>query len=154
MPVLSQWGVRAAFAYLLLGFTVGALLLINKGMPLHPVIWSWLPAHIEFLLLGWVLQLTMAVAFWILPRHPRLGGRGNLTHARLAFLLLNLGIWLVVLATVGKTGRSLLWLGRAAELAGVLLFVRHAWLRVLPHPEAKTDPRWEALLARWRDRTP
>lgn len=69
MPRLSQWLIRTALIYLLLGFTLGALLLTHKGIPLHPALWSWLPTHIEFLLMGWIAQLTMGVAFWILPRY-------------------------------------------------------------------------------------
>ena len=49
MPRLSRWMIRAAFAYLLLGFTFGALLLAHKVMPLHSGLWAWRPAHIEFL---------------------------------------------------------------------------------------------------------
>ena len=71
MPRLSQWIIRATFIYLLVGFTVGAFLLAHKGVPLHPALWSLLPAHIEFLLMGCVVQLTMGVAFWILPRYGR-----------------------------------------------------------------------------------
>ena len=56
--------------YLALGMTVGALLLFHKGIPLHPALWRWLPPHLEFLLVGWTLQLAMGVAFWILPRFP------------------------------------------------------------------------------------
>ena len=68
MPRLSQWYIRSAFIYLFLGFTIGALLLANKGIPLHPALWGWLPIHIEFLLIGWLLQLILGMAFWILPR--------------------------------------------------------------------------------------
>lgn len=55
-------------AYLVLGFTLGLLLLVNKGVPIHPALWRLLPAHAEFLLLGWTLQLALGVAYWILPR--------------------------------------------------------------------------------------
>ncbi|MEJ2750657.1 MAG: hypothetical protein P8183_22540 [Anaerolineae bacterium] len=54
MPRLSRWYIRLAFIYLLLGFTVGGLLLANKGVPFYPALWGWLPAHIEFLLMGWI----------------------------------------------------------------------------------------------------
>ena len=84
MPRLSQWYVKLSFGYLLAGFTVGALLLANKGQPLHPALWSLLPAHIEWLLLGWVAQLTLGVAFWILPRFWKEPRRGNTTGAALA----------------------------------------------------------------------
>ena len=57
MPQWSQWYIKLSFGYLLLGFTAGALLLAHKGQPLHPALWSLLPArtlsvHIEWLLIG------------------------------------------------------------------------------------------------------
>ena len=99
MPRLSQWLVRTALIYLLLGFSVGALLLAHKGIPWQPLLWRWLPAHIEFLLMGWVVQLTMGVAFWILPRFWQRARRPWEGFVYLAWLLLNLGIWLVVAGT-------------------------------------------------------
>ncbi len=131
MPRFSQWIIRAAFIYLLLGFTVGALLLTHKGLPLHPVLWGWLPAHIEFLLVGWILQLTMGVAFWILPRYWQKPSRPKEGYAQIAFVLLNLGIWLVVAGTTFGGGRWVLLAGRVAEASAVVLFAGHAWKRIV-----------------------
>jgi cbb3-type cytochrome oxidase subunit 1 len=131
MPRLSQWMVRAAFGYLLLGFTVGALLLAHKGLPLHPILWSWLPAHIEFLLLGWIVQLAMGVAFWILPRFWEKPSRPRENFALAAFVLLNLGIWLVVAGTTFQLGRGALLAGRVVELGAVVLFGVHGWGRIV-----------------------
>ena len=131
MPRLSQWIIRTAFIYLLLGFTFGALLLTHKGIPLHPALWGWLPAHIEFLLIGWIVQLTMGVAFWILPRywkHPR---RPNEIYAQIAFILLNLGIWLVVAGTTFRVGSWVLLAGRVVEVGAVVFFALHAWKRIV-----------------------
>ncbi|GIK57382.1 MAG: hypothetical protein HND44_07370 [Chloroflexi bacterium] len=131
MPRLSQWFIRAAFIYLLSGFTVGALLLAHKGLPLHPALWSWLPAHIEFLLFGWVVQVTMGMAFWILPRYWQQPRRPNPGYATIAFVLLNLGIWLVVAGTTFRAGPWFLPAGRAAEGAAVAFFALHAWRRIV-----------------------
>lgn len=131
MPRLSQWLVRGAFLYLLLGFTIGALLLTHKGIPLHPLLWRWLPAHIEFLLVGWIVQLTMGVAFWILPRYWQPPRRPKEIYVQFAFLLLNLGIWLVVAGTTFGAGRWALLAGRAAELAAVVFFAFHGWTRIV-----------------------
>lgn len=131
MPRLSQWFVRAAFMYLLLGFTVGALLLAHKGLPLHPVLWSWLPAHIEFLLFGWVVQVTMGMAFWILPRYWQKPRRPKEGYAQIAFVLLNLGIWLVVAGTTFRAGQWFLPAGRAVEMAAVAFFALHVWRRIV-----------------------
>ncbi|MFO7633376.1 MAG: hypothetical protein R6W76_12590 [Caldilinea sp.] len=133
MPRLSAWFVRAALIYLTLGFTFGGLMLANKGIPLHPLLWRLLPAHVEFLLFGWTVQLAFGVAFWILPRWQTL--RGDVRPAWVALILLNLGIWLVVLT--GWFNWAAWWLvaGRLLEAAAVAVFALHAWPRVKPWVE-------------------
>lgn len=131
MPRLSRLMIRAAFLYLLLGFTIGGLLLANKGLPLHPALWNWLPLHIEFLLMGWIVQLVMGTAFWILPRYWTKPRRPRARFAWLAFVLLNVGVWLVAASVLLGYGRQLLWLGRLVELTAVLAFAAHAWTRIV-----------------------
>ncbi len=131
MPRLSRWLIRVAFLYLLLGFSLGALLLAHKGIPYAPWLWAWRPAHIEFLLMGWILQLTMGVAFWILPRFWQPPRRPNEGYAVAAFVLLNVGIWLVVIGTTFRAGSGTLLGGRIVEAGAVLCFARHAWQRVV-----------------------
>ncbi|HEU4475029.1 MAG TPA: hypothetical protein VFR72_09320, partial [Gemmatimonadales bacterium] len=92
MPRLSVWMIRAALIHLATGFTIGALLLIHRGAPLHPAVPLLRPAHAELLLLGWTMQLAMGVAFWILPRFRTGSERGDERPALLAFLLLNVGV--------------------------------------------------------------
>lgn len=128
MPLLSRWMVKASLFYLLAGFTLGSLILWNKGVPFYPAVWQFLPAHIEFLLIGWCLQLAMGVAFWILPRFITGARYGYEPVAWLSFGLLNGGIWLVV--TAGGAGG--VWFGRLAELAAVGLYVSVMWHRVKP----------------------
>lgn len=130
MPRLSAYAVRAALIHLTLGFGVGALLLGNKGVALHPAIWALLPAHIDLLLFGWTAQLAMGVAYWILPRFRRVPKRGSPVLAAASFAALNLGVlavatspWLPLSGPIRLTGRSL-------EFLAVLLFAYSAWRRV------------------------
>lgn len=131
MPRLSRYLIRAAFLYLLLGFSFGALLLAHKGVPYAPWLWAWRPAHIEFLLVGWILQLTMGVAYWILPRFWQQPRRPNEGYAAAAFVLLNLGILLVVAGTTFRAGEGALLAGRLLQLAAVFCFAYHAWGRIV-----------------------
>ncbi len=131
MPDLSRYMVRAALIYLLLGFTVGGLLLTHKGLPFYALMWRWLPIHIEFLLMGWVVQLVMGVAFWILPRNWTKSQRPKVGSVWIAFGLLNLGIWLIVVATLWNANRGLLFWGRVAEVSAVIFFAVYAWQRVV-----------------------
>lgn len=132
MPRASRWFIRASLIHLFAGFTIGALLLINKAAPLSPMLWRLLPLHLELLLVGWIVQLTMGVAFWILPRFGRGRARGNEAAVWLALLLLNLG---VTLAGLGPALGLSAWtrvIGRLLQVAAVVAFGANAWRRVKP----------------------
>jgi heme/copper-type cytochrome/quinol oxidase subunit 1 len=134
MPRLSIWWLRTACLYLGLGFTFGALILWQKGSAALPDAWRLLPAHIEFLLLGWTLQLAFGVAYWILPRLRTAGAptRGRERAAWWSYGLLNLGV-LTVAATTWLSSdlqSAASFAGRLAELVAVALFLWHAWPRV------------------------
>ena len=128
MPRLSCWFIRSALLHLALGFTLGGLILLHKGIPLHPFLWRLLPAHIEFLLFGWTLQLVMGVGFWIFPRFRR--SRGNEKPAWFAFGLLNIGVWLAGLGPTLAAPAFILLLGRLAEAGAVVAYAAHVWPRL------------------------
>ena len=130
MPRLSMVIIRTALIYLIFGFTLGALMLWNKGVPLHPTIWRLLPAHMEFMLLGWTLQLAIGVAYWILPRFRSQRRKPWLVW--MSYILLNAGIWSVALGGFVGPAVWMLPVGRFIETAAVVSFVIHAWVRVKP----------------------
>lgn len=131
MPRLSQWYVRCAMGHLLAGTTMGALLLAHKGVPFAPGLWRWVTVHMETLLVGWILQLTLGVAFWIAPRRWESGRERRRGAVVAALFLLNGGVLLVA------TGRLLAptsWLplaGRVLEGTALLLFTAHLWDRLV-----------------------
>lgn len=130
MPRLSVWFVRTALGYFAIGFTLGALMLIDRGVPLGISRTRLLPSHIEFLLIGWMVQLAFGVAFWILPRFRTGPERGREGLAWLSYGLLNLGI----LGAAGSLtfGLSPLvpLLGHIAQGLAASAFALHAWPRV------------------------
>ncbi len=130
MPRLSVLYIRAALLYLAVGFTLGAAMLWNKGLPLHPLIWRLLPAHMEFLLVGWTVQLAFGVAFWILPRFYT--ARGDTRPAWLAFYLLNVGVWMVGMAPPLGLPDLVPLLGRVTEFGAAVAFALHALPRIKP----------------------
>jgi len=131
MPSLSRWSIGAALLYLTLGFTLGGLLLANKGLAIWPVLWLTLPAHMDFLLVGWMAQLAFGVAFWILPRFGKGRPRGKEGIAWVAIVCLNLGIWLVVGGSI-LSGHGFVLAGRVVEMAASLAFILSTWKRVKP----------------------
>lgn len=146
MPRASVVMVRAALLWWGVGFTLGGLVLANKGLPFYDGVWSLRASHILILLIGWLVQFSAGVAVWIMPRrvHPGIvtgsGDRGDLRLAWLCFAGLNIG---VVLAAVhplltwlsGGEGAALRWMPALAGglwLIAVLAFVANVWQRVRP----------------------
>lgn len=129
MPQLSVWFVRASLIFLLVGFTFGALILAQKGISYNPSVWNLFYIHVEFLLIGWLVQLAMGVAFWILPRYKRGRPRGNENLIWVAFVSVNIGVLLAAL----QLWNPLLFLtGRVFEALGVVTFIVGSWQRVKP----------------------
>jgi hypothetical protein len=129
MPRVSVWFIRTALAYLVVGFSLGALLLINKASAFTPGVWRWLPVHFEVLLLGWFVHLVMGVAYWIFPRFGmRRAARGREDLAWLALALLNVGIWCVAIGWFASSA-DLMVVGRSAELAAALVMAMNIWSR-------------------------
>jgi len=131
MPRLSVWIVRLSLIYLLIGFTLGALMLANKGVPFAPWVWGLLPAHIDVLLFGFVIQLAIGMAYWILPRF-RSGSRGSETVLWITVGLLNLGIWMVAFIGVLNLPGQWLAVGRLLEGIAAGLFTIQVWKRIRP----------------------
>lgn len=132
MPALSRWFIRAALVYLALGFTLGATMLTLKALGRHGAVARLVAPHVEVLLMGWTLQLTMGVAYWILPRLAGGAGRGAVGYAWLAFVLVNLGVVSAALGPVVGSVDGVRFFGRAVEAAAAIAFGFHAWRRVRP----------------------
>jgi hypothetical protein len=130
VPRLSRWLVRVALAYLVAGFTLGALMLAAKALARPAVMARLLTPHVEFLLVGWTVQLTMGVAFWILPRFAGGASRGTVGYAWLAFVLVNAGVLAAGLGPLVGGDNLARLVGRGAECGAAVAFAAHAWRRI------------------------
>jgi len=138
MPSVCRAMLRASLTWMLTGFSVAGVLLLNKALGFFAPIWSLRPSHVSMLLLGWIVQLGMGMMTWIMPRDVATGDRGNLRLVWISYGTLNTGVLLAALdgplaAALGGASVSPI-----APLAGVLLltsvvvFVMHIWRRVRP----------------------
>lgn len=126
--MVSRWLVRTALLYLVAGAALGGLLLAAPaagGL-------GWWRAHAELMLYGWVLQLAMGVAYWILPKHAAGPPRGPKALASAIHPLLNAGIVTSAVAWLAMLPPPVLAAGRTLELSAVMLFAVVAWPRVKP----------------------
>ena len=146
MPTTTRIVVKASILYLILGAALGALLLINGWLPLGPAITYVKPAHVQFLVVGWLTQLILGVAWWLFPPMAfRLRGQGY-PHGQaqrgseplfwVTFALLNAGVLLYALAEPLYTRTGSGFLGGLVALASLCLlaaavtFVVNMWSRV------------------------
>lgn len=131
MPALSALAIRLALLHLAVGLTFGFLMLANKGVPFSGAMWRLLPAHTELLLVGWTVQLAIAVAHWNVPRF-RGADFGRLRLANLSLALLNAGVILVAISSIFGGPPALLAVGRILEATALLAFAVYIWPRVRP----------------------
>lgn len=133
MPAPSRWMIRASLIYLLIGFTLGAALLASKAYPSYSAVWLLLPIHIEVMIFGWIIQLTMGTAYWILPRFLKGESRGDPLLSKLMVVALNAGIILNVLSYLEVSPYlDPVW-GRCLEVVAVVLFVNLHWNRAVSY---------------------
>lgn len=126
MPTVSRWFIRSALACLIAGMAMGSWMLVQqaRGEPAPGGAWPVLHAHV--LLVGFLLQVVMGVAYWMFPRVQ--GRRPGNVPAWAALACLNAGLALRVVAEpVVDDGHGGAWrvlLGAAAVLPtlGAVLF--------------------------------
>ena len=121
MPRWSVWTVRAALTWLAFAALVGATILARAA--LHtPGLARLIPVHAEMMLVGWMMQLAVGVAQWILPGRER-----HDPHAiTLPLLLVSLGLNGGVVSSIA--GAPLV--GRLLECAGAGVFAAQVAPRI------------------------
>jgi hypothetical protein len=67
MPTMSRIFVKASIVYLGIGAVLGAILLINRWLPMGSLISLLKSSHVVVLLSGWLTQLILGVAWWLFP---------------------------------------------------------------------------------------
>lgn len=132
MPRLSRYMIRSAFICLAIGFTIGGLILAAKAGVVTPKVWAWLPAHIILLINGWMVQLSLGVAYWITPRH-NIKERGRVFWAWSGFINIQISLVLVVIALLDSAMlQTILVYALMLQMIGIAFFAFHLWPRIHP----------------------
>ncbi len=134
MPPVARNFCRAAFLYFLAAFLIGALMMLDRWLSFS----RWLKvvylSQLHLLVVGWITQLAIGVAYWIFPRFlkeqdPR--PRGSDTLAWGVLICLNVGLLLRFVVEPFYLMGSRPWLGALMALSGVLqalAVLGFAWL--------------------------
>lgn len=136
MPTLSRYFIKTAFIHLLLGLGMSLLLAAQASFGLPSAIMTLRPVYLHLIVLGWLTQLIMGVAYWMFPKFSKEKPRGNEKLAWAVYGLLNLGL---LLRSVGEPLAMLnptsgygwiLVLASICLLAAGWGFVLNTWTRV------------------------
>ena len=134
MPPIARTFVKAAFLCFLVALLLGALMMLDRWLSFS----AWLKAaylgQLHLLLVGWITQLSIGVAYWIFPRFlkeqdPR--PRGPDTLAWAVLVCLNAGLLLRFLFEPFYLLAAQPWPAGLMALSGVLqalAVVGFAWL--------------------------
>jgi hypothetical protein len=145
MDPVSVRLVRTSLLWLVLGFTLGALMLSDALVPGDWRAW-FAPTHGHILFVGWFLQFAIGVAYWLLPRKrtPERPFGYNERGAYVAFGLLNSGLLLRVIAEppgrVGNGGDLVdvaLAVSSVLQLAAIVIIASQIWPRIVPRRSAR-----------------
>lgn len=135
MPLLARSFIKAGFVYLLVALVVNVLAAAQVfGLP--PALVALSPVYTHLLMLGWVTQIIMGVAYWMFPKQSKATPRGSPVAGWWTFALLNAGL---ILRAVGEPLRvwlpdapvgGLLALSALLQVAAAWLFIANTWARV------------------------
>lgn len=144
---LTAWMVRASFVWLVAGVALGAMMLADRRLP-SAWIGLWLPTHVHMLLVGWLLQFVLAIAYWLFPRKRTaerpVGYDERFALAAAAALNIGLAVRVVAepLARSGFSGGDVDWalvVSGVVQAMAVLGFVSKLWSRAAP--KSRVNPR-------------
>jgi hypothetical protein len=123
MPPLARTFVKASFIYLIAAFLLGALIMLDRWLDLGRWFRTVYLSQLHLLLVGWITQLALGVAYWMFPRFlkeqgPRPRGSNRLTWA--VILSLNAGVLLRFFCEPFYLMGPQAWLAALLALSGVL----------------------------------
>ncbi len=136
LPTLTRWLIRTALVCCAAAFLLGVALAVAPLRSAHPMLAAAWPSYIHLLVVGWITQLIMGVAYWMFPRAERRPAAGPDRLGWMAYGAINLGLVCRLIAEpagAAPGGHPPGWLfpvSAALQLAGILAFVTGIWPRV------------------------
>lgn len=136
MPALTRFYIKTALIAFVLALILGALLAAQPLLSLPPLIAALRPVFLHLLIVGWITQLIIGVAYWMFPKQSKEHPRGSAKMGWAVYALLNLGLALRTAAEPLSVIYPHSLAGAALAISAVLqvgagwLFVINTWPRV------------------------
>jgi hypothetical protein len=123
MPPIARACVKIAFLYFVAAFVLGALMMLDRWLSFSRWLRVVYISQLHLLMVGWITQLAIGVAYWIFPRFlkeqdPR--PRGSDTLAWAVLVCLNVGLLLRFVFEPFYFMGGQAWIKALLALSGVL----------------------------------
>lgn len=136
MPLLARTYIKAGLVHFAIALVLGVVIAVQPLLQWSPSVAALRPVFLHLLIVGWITQLIIGVAYWMFPKQSKEQPRGSIRLGWTVFALLNMGL---ILRAVGEplfalqagsfTG-VLLALSAVMQVAAGWLFIANTWGRV------------------------
>jgi len=129
MPAITRYFIKAAMLYFAGGLLTGFLISARTFFNLPAALTAMTPTYLHMLVVGWITQLIIGVAYWMFPKFSKESPRGDERVGWAIFVLLNVGLLLRVIGEPLNIG-WMLPISAILQLFAVWLFIIVVWPRV------------------------
>jgi cbb3-type cytochrome oxidase subunit 1 len=129
MPTITRYFIKAAMLYFGAGLLTGFLISARSLFNLPAALTAMTPTYLHMLVVGWITQLIIGVAYWMFPKFSKESPRGDERVGWVIFILLNIGLVLRIIGEPLNIG-WMLPLSAILQFFAVWLFIIVVWPRV------------------------
>ena len=129
MPTITRYFIKAAMLYFGLGLLTGFLVSAQPLFNLPRVLLSMTPTYLHMLVVGWITQLIIGIAYWMFPKFSKEAPRGDERVGWAIFVLLNVGLVLRIIGEPFAIG-WMLPISAVLQLFAIWMFIIVVWPRV------------------------
>ncbi|MCA0456932.1 MAG: cbb3-type cytochrome c oxidase subunit I [Chloroflexi bacterium] len=129
MPTITRYFIKTAMLYFAFGLLLGFLISARSLLNLPSFIANMNPTYLHLLVVGWITQLIIGVAYWMFPKFSKAEPRGDERVGWAIYALLNIGLLLRAVGEPFQIG-WLLPISAILQFFAVWMFVIVIWPRV------------------------
>lgn len=136
MPLLARTYITTGLVHFAVALVFGVLVAAQPLFQWSPSVVALRPVMLHLLIVGWITQLIIGVAYWMFPKQSKEQPRGSTRAGWIVFALLNVGL---ILRGVGEPLFALqaesyldvlLALSAVMQVTAGWLFIANTWGRV------------------------
>ncbi len=129
MPRITRYFIKAAMLYFAAGLLTSFLVSARTLLHLPDFLQNMTPTYLHMLVVGWITQLIIGVAYWMFPKFSKETPRGDERVGWAIFILLNIGLPLRIIGEPFNIG-WMLPISAVLQLFAIWMFIIVIWPRV------------------------